>query len=130
MGQRGSNPPVPGRVFFCHGRRSVYISGMVPNDRHPESSEPDRIEPVRIPITGELDLHTFRPQEIASLLESYLEECSRTGLREIRIVHGKGTGTLRETVHAWLRRSPRVAGFRMGDERTGGWGATLVTLKP
>ncbi len=89
---------------------------------------PDEL--VRIPITGELDLHTFRPQEVASLLESYLEECARAGRREVRIVHGKGTGTLRETVHAWLRRSPRVAGFRLGDEHTGGWGATLVTLKP
>ncbi len=94
---------------------------------NPERSED---EPVRIPLTGELDLHTFRPQEIASLLESYLEECARTGIREVRVVHGKGTGTLRETVHAWLRRSPRVAGFRLGDERTGGWGATLVTLMP
>jgi DNA-nicking Smr family endonuclease len=86
--------------------------------------------PLRIPITGELDLHTFRPQEIASLLESYLAECSRAALRDVRIIHGKGTGTLRETVHTWLRRSPRVAGFRLGDERSGGWGATLVTLKP
>jgi len=86
-------------------------------------------EPVLIPITGELDLHTFRPQDIPSLLESYLSECSRTGHREVRIIHGKGIGTLRETVHVWLRRSPRVAGFRLGDERTGGWGATLVTLK-
>jgi DNA-nicking Smr family endonuclease len=85
--------------------------------------------PVRIPITGELDLHTFRPGEIASLLDEYLAECMRAGRREVRIIHGKGTGTLRETVHAWLRRSPRVAGFQLGDERSGGWGATLVTLK-
>ena len=98
-------------------------------DGSSEQSESDNPQPVRIPITGELDLHTFRPQETASLLESYLSECAQAGIREIRIVHGKGTGTLRETVHAWLRRSPRVAGFRLGDERTGGWGATLVTLK-
>jgi len=89
-----------------------------------------RDEPVRIPITGELDLHTFRPREIASLLEEYLAECTRAGRREVRIVHGKGTGTLRETVHALLRRSPRVAAFRLGDEHSGSWGATLVTLRP
>ncbi|MFI5336456.1 MAG: Smr/MutS family protein [Opitutales bacterium] len=94
------------------------------------SSPEENPEPVRIPITGELDLHTFRPQEIASLLDDYLTECARAGHREVRIIHGKGTGTLRETVHAWLRRSPRVAGFRLGDEHSGGWGATLVTLKP
>jgi DNA-nicking Smr family endonuclease len=86
-------------------------------------------EPVRIPITGELDLHAFQPREIPDLLEAYLAECLRLGRREVRIVHGKGTGALRETVHAWLRRSPGVAGFRLGDEHTGGWGATLVTLK-
>ena len=89
----------------------------------------DNADPVRIPITGELDLHTFRPQEITGLLDDYLAECARAGLREVRIIHGKGTGALRETVHAWLRRSPRVAGFRLGDEHSGSWGATLVSLR-
>ena len=88
----------------------------------------DADDPVRIPITGELDLHTFRPSEIASLLESYFAECQRAGLREVRVVHGKGTGTLRTTVHACLQRRPEVASFRLGDEHTGSWGATLVTL--
>lgn len=92
-------------------------------------SESDASEPVRIPITGELDLHTFRPSDVASLLESYFAECQRTGLREVRVVHGKGTGTLRTTVHACLRRSPVVADFRLGDEHSGSWGATLVTLR-
>jgi len=102
---------------------------MMPDETSREPERPDNVPPVRIPITGELDLHTFRPQEIASLLDSYLAECASAGLREVRVVHGKGTGTLRETVHAWLRRSPRVARYRLGDERTGSWGATLVTLK-
>ena len=95
-----------------------------------DAAQPDDRPPVPIPITGDLDLHTFLPREIPSLLDSYLTECAGAGLREVRIVHGKGTGTLRATVHAWLRRSPRVAGFRLGDEHTGSWGATLVTLKP
>jgi len=102
---------------------------MKPDDTSAETAGPGETPPVRIPITGELDLHTFQPKEIASLLDSYLAECGRAGFREVRIVHGKGTGTLRTTVHGWLRRSDRVAGFRLGDERTGGWGATLVTLK-
>lgn len=91
--------------------------------------EPDNSEPVRIPITGVLDLHTFRPAEVASLLESYFAECLRAGLRNVRVIHGKGTGTLRETVHACLRRMPEVAHFRTGDETSGSWGATLVTLR-
>ena len=86
-------------------------------------------EPVRIPITGELDLHTFRPAEVSRLIDSYLGACQSRGLREVRIVHGKGTGTLRETVHAILRRSPLVESFRLGNETSGGWGATLATLK-
>ncbi|MEO5958702.1 MAG: Smr/MutS family protein [Opitutaceae bacterium] len=85
--------------------------------------------PVPLPITGELDLHTFRPADIGELIPAYLAECVGHGLREVRIVHGKGTGTLRTTVHALLRRSPLVRSFRLGDERTGSWGATLVTLK-
>ena len=91
-----------------------------------ESSE----QPVEIPITGELDLHTFRPAEIADLLDNYLVECQRRDLLRVRIIHGKGTGTLRTLVHARLRLSPLVVGFVQGDEHSGGWGATIVTLKP
>jgi len=87
-------------------------------------------EPVNLPITGELDLHTFRPAEVVSLLDDYFAECRRRGLHRVRVVHGKGTGALRETVHAHLRRSAGVAGFAAGDETSGGWGATIVTLKP
>jgi len=86
-------------------------------------------EPVRIPITGELDLHTFRPSDLGALIPEYLAACSSRGLREIRIVHGKGTGTLRATVHSLLQRSPHVRTFRLGDEHSGSWGATLVTLR-
>ena len=85
--------------------------------------------PVRIPITGELDLHTFSPREVSAVVTAYLEACLERRIFSVRIIHGKGTGTLRETVHALLRRSPLVAGFRLGDETGGGWGATLVTLK-
>jgi len=87
-------------------------------------------EPVNLPITGELDLHTFRPAEVVSLLDDYFAECRRRGLHRVRVVHGKGTGALRETVHAHLRRSTGVADFALGDETSGGWGATIVTLKP
>lgn len=86
-------------------------------------------EPVPLPITGELDLHTFRPADLGELIPAYLEACAARGISEVRIVHGKGTGTLRTTVHALLRRSPRVLSFRAGDETTGSWGATIVTLR-
>lgn len=85
---------------------------------------------VPLPITGELDLHTFRPADLGELLPAYFGECRARGLREVRVIHGKGTGTLRATVHAALRRSPDVVSFRTGDEGSGSWGATLVTLRP
>ncbi len=85
--------------------------------------------PVPLPITGELDLHTFRPKDIGELIPAWLAECAAHGLHEVRIVHGKGTGTLRTTTHTLLRRSPLVQSFHLGDEHSGSWGATLVTLR-
>jgi len=87
-------------------------------------------DPVEIPITGELDLHTFRPRDLKELIPAYLEACRERGLLEVRIIHGKGTGTLRTTVHAILQRSPLVKSYRLGNETTGSWGATMATLHP
>jgi DNA-nicking Smr family endonuclease len=90
----------------------------------------DEPPPVRVPITGELDLHTFQPREVASVLDEYLAACQAQGILTVRVVHGKGTGTIRELVRARLRRSPLVESFRGGDEHTGNWGATVVRLRP
>ncbi|HWB01990.1 MAG TPA: Smr/MutS family protein [Verrucomicrobiales bacterium] len=87
-------------------------------------------DPVPVPVTGELDLHTFRPRDLGDLLPEYLWECRQRGLLTVRIVHGKGTGTLRTAVHALLQRLPEVQGFCLADEKSGGWGATIVTLAP
>jgi DNA-nicking Smr family endonuclease len=84
---------------------------------------------VQLPITGELGLHTFHPRDLRELIPAYLEACAARGIFEVRIVHGKGTGTLRTSVHALLQRDSRVASFRLGDETSGSWGATLVTLR-
>lgn len=88
--------------------------------------EPD---PVEIPIDGTLDLHTVRPAEVKALVTAYLEACVERGIAEVRIVHGKGTGALRRTVHALLPRLPMVRAFRTADEAAGGWGATLAELE-
>ena len=86
-------------------------------------------DPVEIPINGVLDLHTFRPSDLGALIPDYLDACREQDIFDIRIIHGKGTGTLRDTVHAILRRRIDVVSFRLGDETSGGWGATLVTLE-
>jgi DNA-nicking Smr family endonuclease len=88
--------------------------------------EPD---PVPLPITGELDLHTFRPRDVKDLVPDYLAECRQRGIREVRIVHGKGIGNLRRTVHALLQRDPNVKSFWQAHDTMGGWGATMVELR-
>lgn len=91
---------------------------------------PESFEPVMIPIDGVLDLHAFRPAEIASLIPDYLGECRKRGLIHIRIIHGKGTGILRRLVHAQLARIDYVTDFRLGDTTNGSWGVTMVTIRP
>jgi DNA-nicking Smr family endonuclease len=86
--------------------------------------------PFELPIDGVLDLHTFHPREVKQLIPEYLAACRERGILEVRLVHGKGTGTLRETVHSLVRKIPEVVSFRSAGEEAGGWGATLVTLRP
>lgn len=85
---------------------------------------------IDFPIGDELDLHTFQPREVGALVPEYLRVCREKGIAQVRIIHGKGTGSLRDSVHAILKRSPEVARFRMGGDGAGGWGATIVILKP
>ena len=88
------------------------------------------LEPVELPITNELDLHTFRPKEVKGLVPDYLEACRETGINEVRVVHGKGIGNLRRTVHAILGRLPYVVSYSQAHATQGSWGATMVWLKP
>lgn len=85
--------------------------------------------PVRLPIDGVLDLHYLDPRQVPEIVSDYLRECRRHGITQVRIVHGKGRGVLRERVHAVLRGMPLVEGFRPGGDGGGGWGATIVTLR-
>ena len=84
--------------------------------------------PIEIPIDGTLDLHTFNPKEVKDLVPDYIAACRERGLLQVRIVHGKGTGALRKTVHAILDRMPEVIGYRLGGHGGGEWGATIVSL--
>jgi len=84
---------------------------------------------VRIPIEDWIDLHTFSPKEIPSLLEEYLLECQKKGLKEVRIIHGKGKGVQRNIVHSFLEKSPLVDSYRIASDDQGGWGATIAYLK-
>lgn len=89
--------------------------------------EPDATAP---PLTDELDLHTFQPRDCADVVAEYLAAAQAAGLTRVRIVHGKGTGALRQIVHAALDRHPAVRGYRLAGDHGGGWGATVVELLP
>ncbi len=83
---------------------------------------------IHIPIDGTLDLHTFNPREVQDLLEEYISACLEKGIYEVRIIHGKGKGILRDKVHSILKRHPLVMDFSL-DPGASGWGATIVLLK-
>ncbi|PYQ77644.1 MAG: DNA mismatch repair protein MutS [Acidobacteria bacterium] len=84
----------------------------------------DRV--VRIPIEAELDLHAFAPAEIGSVVEEYVEAAAAAGLREVRLVHGRGRGVQRGIVQAALERHARVVEF--WDDTESHLGATIAIL--
>ena len=88
------------------------------------------MQPVKFPIEDVLDLHTFKPKEIPDLLTDYFTACIDKGIYSVRIVHGKGTGILKKRVHELLKKNRMVETFRNAPLEAGGWGATLVDLKP
>ncbi len=94
-----------------------------------ESGAPVFDDPVILPIEDSLDLHTFAPREISSVVEAYLAEAVRRGFREVRLIHGKGRGAQRATLRALLARHPLVARYADAPPERGGWGATVVFLK-
>ncbi len=82
-----------------------------------------------MPIDGTLDLHTFRPGDVKDLVPHYLSLCRRRGILDVRIIHGKGTGAMRELVHSVLGKLPEVESFSLASDASG-WGATVVRLAP
>ena len=87
------------------------------------------MDPIKIPITDELDLHLFQPKDYPDLIEDYLAECQTARIRQVRLIHGKGTGFQRRRVREILATLSMVVSFSDAPPQSGGWGATIVTLK-
>jgi dsDNA-specific endonuclease/ATPase MutS2 len=98
-------------------------------DEDPIDEDPINEAPIRIPITDVFDLHSVPPRDVQPIVEEYLAEANRLGLKALRIIHGRGIGVQREIVRAVLARTPFVASFSDAPMEAGGWGATIVTLR-
>ena len=99
-----------------------------PEDVDPPALDPSAKDAVAFEITDVLDLHPFAPSEVKDLVRDYLDLAYEKGLRELRIIHGKGVGVQRRTVRKILERDPRVTAFGDPPGESGGWGATWVRL--
>ena len=86
-------------------------------------------EPIQLPFDGVLDLHTFKPAEVKDAVLEYLAECRARGIFQVRLIHGKGIGNLRRTVHSLLEKHPEVISFTLDHPQYGAWGATIVFLR-
>lgn len=98
---------------------------MTPTSKSSDSSN----NPVEHPVSEVLDLHTFRPSEVADLVVEYIHACHERGFISVELIHGKGSGALARTVHATLSRLEHVQSFELGHGPRGGWGRTRVILR-
>jgi DNA-nicking Smr family endonuclease len=80
-----------------------------------------------VPVEAELDLHSFHPKDIPSVVDEYLRAARDAGFRDVRIIHGRGTGVQRGIVQNVLENSDLVEAF--DDDRASHLGATLVRLR-
>ena len=116
------------RALRSPAPRAAPAAASAEDEQEPASSEPD--EPLVVPLEDVIDLHPFAPQEIRSVVEEYLLACCQAGLSPVRLIHGKGKGVQRNSIRALLARLPYVEEFHDAPPQAGGWGATVVRLKP
>jgi DNA-nicking Smr family endonuclease len=111
-------------LFFMGKRRN-----QIESDSADSADSPPFIDPVVVPIEDHLDLHPFQPKEIPSVVEEYLIECRKAGLRQVRLIHGKGKGVQRNIIRTLLENHVDVETFHDAPLEAGSWGATVVILK-
>jgi DNA-nicking Smr family endonuclease len=97
-----------------------------PDDEDPDGEDPEVVE---LAVEDVFDLHSFLPREVKDVVQEYLEAAYGKGLRDLRIIHGRGVGVQRRTVRAILERHPNVEAFGDAPAEAGGWGATWVRMR-
>jgi len=117
-----------GRMLKKNQRAEASAGTEVVEDDEPWDPANPFPEVVVTEFTDVLDLHSIPPQQVRAVVEDYIEEAHRRGVRWVRIIHGKGIGVQREIVRSILARSPHVVEYIDAPPQAGGWGATLVTL--
>ncbi|MFO7866258.1 MAG: Smr/MutS family protein [Candidatus Aminicenantes bacterium] len=114
---------------FLQAARAAFADIHLPNTSKGGMETPAHSDAVEVPIDGVLDLHAFPPREVKDLVPEYLRECRQRGIYHVRIIHGKGTGTLCRIVQSILDKNPDVIQYKTADSTGGGWGATELTLR-
>jgi dsDNA-specific endonuclease/ATPase MutS2 len=118
----------PGLGAFVHPHVADASNATIAQVKPP--TEVDGDEPIAVlAIEDSIDLHGFRPADIRSVVVDYLEEAAQRGFEEVRLIHGRGKGVQRASIHALLAGHPLVEGYRDAPATRGGWGATLVRLR-
>lgn len=97
------------------------------DDNH--EREPDEVAPTALELDGVLDLHMFPAAEARDLVDDWLDASREAGLRDLRIIHGKGIGALRTLVHAALDARHDIESYALAND-AGSWGATVIRMKP
>ena len=111
-------------TFASKGRN---VPGTVDDDPH-DDTPPDE-DTVVLPIEDHIDLHPFAPRDIPSVVEEYVWQCHEEGLREVRIIHGRGKGVQRRIVQSALDKNPLVESCHDAPPERGGWGATVAVIR-
>ena len=113
--------------LLCDSKECAIPRPTMPDDPH-DDTPPDE-DVIVLPIEDHIDLHPFAPRDIPSVVEEYVWQCHEQGLREVRIIHGRGKGVQRRIVQSALEKNPLVESCRDAPAERGGWGATVAIIR-
>ena len=111
-------------AILARERPDVRETAQDPHDDIPADDDP-----IVLPLEDHIDLHPFAPRDIPSVVEEYVWQCHEEGLREVRLIHGRGKGVQRRIVQSALEKNPLVESCHDAPPERGGWGATVAVIR-